>query len=105
MLKNSPEDDKNGILELVDVGGGHGAVLRKILEAHPNLVARKCMLQDRPDVIKMAKDNGLLPPGARYLAHDFMQEQPIKGFDCPSYGTYAADHLMGIEEPRLISCE
>ncbi|KAH8891973.1 S-adenosyl-L-methionine-dependent methyltransferase [Thozetella sp. PMI_491] len=78
-LKATPEEELSGILELVDVGGGHGAVLKKILDTHPALSPKNCMLQDRPDVIQMAKAGGMLPPNVQYLEHDFMTEQPVKG--------------------------
>lgn len=78
-LKNSPEDDAKGTVELIDVGGGHGIVLKKILDAHPELSAKNCMLQERPDVIQMAKSSGVLPADTQFLEHDFMTEQPVKG--------------------------
>ncbi|KAJ3537753.1 hypothetical protein NM208_g6185 [Fusarium decemcellulare] len=78
-LKNTPEDDSNGIVELVDVGGGEGVVLSKILEAHPKLTPKNCMLQERPEVIKLAKIKENLPGDVQLVEHDFMTEQPIKG--------------------------
>lgn len=78
VLKNSAEETEKGVVELVDVGGGHGAVLSRILDKHTQLSAKNCMLQERPDVIQMAKASGILPE-LQYLDHDFMTEQPIKG--------------------------
>ncbi|KAH7121434.1 O-methyltransferase-domain-containing protein [Dactylonectria macrodidyma] len=75
-LENSPEDDEKGVLELVDVGGGEGVVLNKILAAHPELTPKKCMLQERPEMIQLAKSQG---PEFQLLDHDFMTEQPVKG--------------------------
>jgi hypothetical protein len=63
----------------VDVGGGHGACLRQILEKHPELDARSCVLQDRPDVVEMARAGGRLPEGVVLMEHDFRTEQPVKG--------------------------
>jgi hypothetical protein len=74
VLKNS-----EGKVQLVDVGGGHGAVLKQILTAHPDLDPKQCVLQDRPEVIEMAKSGGALPPGVQFMPHDFMAEQPVKG--------------------------
>lgn len=65
-------------VELIDVGGGHGECLRQIFEKYPDLDPKKCILQERPDVIDMAKATGKLPDGLIYLAHDFGTEQPIK---------------------------
>jgi O-methyltransferase domain len=70
---------EKGTVELVDVGGGHGACLKQILIAYPDLDAKKCVLQDRPDVIEMAKASGAMPEGLVLMAHDFRTEQPIKG--------------------------
>ncbi|KAH8660019.1 O-methyltransferase-domain-containing protein [Xylariales sp. PMI_506] len=78
-IKNTPEDDAAGIAELVDVGGGHGVVLKQILERHPALTSKNCVLEERPDVIQMAKASGVLPSDVQYLEHDFMTTQPIKG--------------------------
>ena len=78
-LKNTPEENEKGVVELVDVGGGHGVVLNKILTTHPELTPKNCALQDRPDVIEMAKANAVLPADVQLLPHDFMTEQPIKG--------------------------
>lgn len=78
-LKNSPEDDENGIKELVDVGGGDGTVLGKILEAHSELSPKNCVLQERPEIVKAAQSNNSLPSGVQVLEHDFMTEQPMKG--------------------------
>lgn len=66
-------------IELIDVGGGHGECLRQIFEKHPDLDPRKCVLQERPDVIEMAKASGKLPEGLIYSEHDFGTEQPIQG--------------------------
>jgi hypothetical protein len=78
-LKNSPEEENQGIAELVDVGGGHGAVLKKILDAHPEISPKNSVLQDRPDIINLAKASGVLPPAVKLMEHDFTTEQPIKG--------------------------
>jgi hypothetical protein len=38
------------------------------------------VLQDRDDVIELAKTNGLLKDGVVLMAHDFLTPQPVKGF-------------------------
>jgi hypothetical protein len=70
--------DDSGRVQLVDVGGGHGAVLKQILDRHPELDVKQCVLQDLPDVIEMAKASGVLP-GVTLMPHDFRAEQPVKG--------------------------
>lgn len=78
-LKNSPEENAQGIAELVDVGGGHGTVLKKILDTHPELLPKNAVLQDRPDIIDLARSSGVLPGEVKLQAHDFTTEQPVKG--------------------------
>ncbi|KAG5804124.1 hypothetical protein H9Q71_011299 [Fusarium xylarioides] len=78
-LKNDSSDTDNATIELVDVGGGEGTVLNKILEAHPELSPKNCMLQERPEVIQLAKSKKTLPDDVQLVEHDFMTEQPVKG--------------------------
>ncbi|KAG4278560.1 hypothetical protein FPRO04_06615 [Fusarium proliferatum] len=78
-LKNESLDTDNATIELVDVGGGEGTVLNKILEAHPELSTRNCVLQERPEVIQLAKSKKTLPDDVQLVEHDFMAEQPVKG--------------------------
>lgn len=93
-LKNESPDTDNAIIELVDVGGGEGTVLNKILEAHPELSPRNCVLQERPEVIQLAKLKKTLPDDVQLVEHDFMTEQPVKGkLLLPTHN---------LQEPRLI---
>ncbi|KAF5721260.1 O-methyltransferase B [Fusarium mundagurra] len=78
-LKNDSPGTDNATIELVDVGGGEGTVLNKILEAHPELSPQNCMLQERPEVIQLAKSKKTLPDDVQLVEHDFMKEQPVKG--------------------------
>ncbi|KAF5533049.1 O-methyltransferase B [Fusarium phyllophilum] len=78
-LKNDSSDTDNATIELVDVGGGEGTVLNKILEAHPELSPKNCMLQERPEVIQLAKSKKTLPEDVQLVKYDFMMEQPVKG--------------------------
>lgn len=87
LLKSTKEDVEKGTVELVDVGGGHGACLKQILTAYPDLDAKQCVLQDRPDVIEMAKASGALPEGLVLMAHNFRTEQPIKGIVSSLYAS------------------
>jgi O-methyltransferase domain len=77
LLKSTSPEDQT--VELVDVGGGTGAPLKQILEKHLELDSKKCVLQDRPEMIEMAKAGRLLPEGVVLSGHDFMTEQPVKG--------------------------
>lgn len=103
-LKNTAEEAERGVLELVDVGGGHGAVLSQILDASPGLTSKSCMLQDRPDVIAMARDSGVLPADVQYLAHDFMTQQPVKGTVATSSGDTRVDRSQYPQARRHTSC-
>jgi len=76
VLANSADDSRT---QLVDVGGGHGAVLRQILAAHPALDPHRCVLQDRPEVIALAQAGNALPAGVTLTAHDFTSAQPVQG--------------------------
>jgi hypothetical protein len=65
---------------LVDVGGGQGHSIVKILDHHKNLAAEKMILQDLPEVIELAKTFETLPKGVVKMEHDFFREQPVKGW-------------------------
>jgi len=75
LLKSEKEEE---VVELIDVGGGHGVCLKQILDAYPDLDPKKCMLQERPDVIEMARESEILP-NVVLKPHDFLTEQPVKG--------------------------
>ena len=79
ILKNSAAEDEGEKIELIDVGGGHGACLKQILSEYPALNPRRCILQERPDVIEMAKASGGLPEGLQLMEHDFFKDEPVKG--------------------------
>jgi hypothetical protein len=78
LLKTSPEETR---MELVDVGGGQGSCLKRILETHPELSPKKCVLQDVSENIDAAKCDKSLPRDLVRMVHDFQGEQPIKGID------------------------
>ena len=59
---------------LVDVGGNVGHDINKFLAKHPELAPR-LVLQDRPDVVQIAK----CPSTVQIMAHDFFTPQPVKG--------------------------
>lgn len=65
---------------VVDVGGGHGQLLKDILSEVPSVPARRCVLQDRPEVVRDAE--AAADPMLREVVkrgHDFHAEQPVKG--------------------------
>ncbi|KAJ4361374.1 hypothetical protein N0V85_009412, partial [Neurospora sp. IMI 360204] len=77
------EEEEEEMVELVDVGGGHGAVLKQILDAHPQLNPERIVLQDfREDVVELARAgqrNGTgLPRGVRVMVHNIIG-QPVRG--------------------------
>ena len=71
--------DEPGRVELVDVGGGQGQSLKMVLEAHPDLSPSKMVLQDKPEVLQLAKESHILPEAVVLMEHDFYTEQPVKG--------------------------
>jgi hypothetical protein len=65
---------------IVDVGSGKGQALKRIMESCPKIPASRLVMEDRPDVIdevEASKDEMLLD--VKKMAHDFFQEQPVKG--------------------------
>ncbi|KAK3700196.1 hypothetical protein LTR37_016075 [Vermiconidia calcicola] len=76
-LANTAEDSER--VALVDIGGGDGGVLAKVLSAYPALKAEGCVLQDRAAVIKLAEGNTSLPSDVKKQVHDFNHPQPVQG--------------------------
>ena len=70
----------DGEIVVVDVGGGLGHVSRALVDHNPTV---KCIVQDSPDVVVQGQED--LPADLRerisFQAHDFFQEQPVKGAD------------------------
>ena len=62
----------------VDVGGGHGHAIAAILSAHPEIKPDQCILQDRPEVVELARKQGGLPERVHFMPHDFFATQPVK---------------------------
>ncbi|KAF1842293.1 O-methyltransferase [Cucurbitaria berberidis CBS 394.84] len=60
---------------LVDVGGGSGHDVEGLREAFEGQLPGKLVLQDRPEIIDIAK----IGAGVEGMAHDFLTEQPVKG--------------------------
>jgi hypothetical protein len=60
---------------LVDIGGGSGHDIEGLRQAFEGQLPGKLVLQDRPEIIDIAK----VGPGAEGMAHDFLTQQPVKG--------------------------
>jgi hypothetical protein len=56
-----------------------GYALRQILDRHKELDPRKCVVQDREDVIGMAEVGYGVPEGVVFMVHDFRREQVVRG--------------------------
>ncbi|TVY82551.1 O-methyltransferase gsfB, partial [Lachnellula suecica] len=67
---------KGGLL--VDVGGASGEVATAIARHLPEI---KCIVQDTPGVIEGAEVPSDLEGRLSFMAHDFFQQQPLKGAD------------------------
>jgi hypothetical protein len=65
---------------LVDVGGSKGHAVETIIKATPGLPPRRCVVEDLPEVVEMAKKTaeGILAD-VEYVPMDFHKEQPVKG--------------------------
>jgi hypothetical protein len=61
---------------VVDVGGSHGGVAIELVKRFPSL---RCVVQDRPEVIATAPPDA--HPRVEFQAHDFFDEQPVRGAD------------------------
>lgn len=80
---------------LVDVGGNVGHDIEKLLARLPTVAAR-LVLQDRPDVVRVAK----CPSSVQVMAHDFFTPQPIHG--ARAYYLHAVIHDWSDEPARRI---
>ena len=71
--------DKPGSV-LVDVGGGHGAVMQHLADSTKNI---RFIVQDLPSTVESGR--GLLPDKYRsrieFASHDFFEDQTIQGKD------------------------
>jgi O-methyltransferase domain len=64
---------------LVDLGGGAGHAILRILEAYPDLPAKKFVLQDLKPVLDESKRTKTLPDDVTLMEHDFYTPQPVQG--------------------------
>jgi hypothetical protein len=77
---------------MVDVGGGRGQAIMKVLEEFPELPKAGMVLQDRAPVIEAVEKAGELPVEVEKMVIDFMEEQPVKGLSTVSL-------ILRINEP------
>ncbi|SPQ26518.1 89cd9361-5896-4b7c-a037-8cc05b6952fa [Thermothielavioides terrestris] len=63
----------------VDVGGGKGHALKRIMRANPTLPRHRFALEDLPDVLEQAGREDAELDGVQLVPIDFHLEQPIKG--------------------------
>ncbi|PQE34045.1 6-hydroxytryprostatin B O-methyltransferase protein [Rutstroemia sp. NJR-2017a WRK4] len=63
---------------LVDVGGAKGTVAFELLRFLPKI---KCIVQDQTELVKDTETPDDLQERLSFMAHDFFQEQPVKGAD------------------------
>lgn len=69
-----------GDFVIVDVGGGLGHVSQALVDHNPTV---KCIVEDSQDVVQQGQEITSARFGDRitFQAHDFFQEQPVKGAD------------------------
>jgi hypothetical protein len=70
---------EDGRKAMVDVGGGRGQAILKVLTEYPDIPAKAMVLQDRPQVIEQVTKAGELPEEVEKVSFDFFKEQPTKG--------------------------
>ncbi len=81
---------------IVDVGGGRGHDLTRLLATHPNLPGR-AILQDLPRTIAENRRRGTTTP-FEMMPHDFFTPQPIKG-KLPRSPSSPATHPLPLLPP------
>lgn len=68
---------------IVDVGGGKGQALKRIMAAYPEMPPKKLVLQDREAVIEeVTRANEAGFEEVKKMPHDFFQPNPVKGDAC-----------------------
>jgi hypothetical protein len=66
-------------ISLVDIGGGVGNVVRRILAEYKKLEPKNMALEDQESIIEMAEKQKEAPKGVHLMKHDFWGPQPVKG--------------------------
>ncbi|KAI9666748.1 MAG: hypothetical protein M1831_001523 [Alyxoria varia] len=75
-LQSEDSDARRGGEKLlVDVAGGRGQDIERLVARFPSVDTKSLVLQDLADVLKEAH----VPDGVEVMPHDFFTEQPVKG--------------------------
>lgn len=69
---------------LIDIGGGVGNVVKRILDEYKKLNPQNVVLQDQDSIIDMAEKEKIPPAGVKLMKHDFWGPQPVNGKFSPS---------------------
>lgn len=84
---------------VVDVGGSHGFVCVELAKIFPEM---KFIVQDLPKTVLSApKLDGTLAERVKFQAHDFFDEQPVKGADVYLYRWILHNHSDKYSEKML----
>lgn len=70
-------DEKGSNVLFVDIGGGKGIDINRLLKRHPDVPTGRIFLQDLPQVIAAAK--ATVSEKVVCQPHDFFKEQPVIG--------------------------
>ncbi|KAH9887820.1 putative O-methyltransferase [Xylariomycetidae sp. FL2044] len=89
------DDDDKGVL-FVDVGGAHGVDTTRLLDRYPDLPPGKLVLQDKPDVVAMARVSEKITT----MGYDFFTPQPVEG--ARAYFMHAVLHDWDDRDARRI---
>lgn len=90
-------------VSLVDIGGGVGKVVKKILEEYTELQARNVVLEDQVNVMEMAEKENIVPEGVKLMKHDFWTEQPIKGESEPGLNSTWRELVHLAPVPQVVT--
>lgn len=63
----------------VDVGGGKGTDINRLLKKHPDIPAGCIILQEQPGVVAAVKAVGTVSDKVVCQSYDFFEEQPVMG--------------------------
>lgn len=95
-------------VSLVDIGGGVGNVVQRILQASPKLNPSNIVLEDLESILELSEKEKSAPEGVRKVVHDFWTPQPIKGKPDPIplpplHDSYAQNRLLTLFLFRCIA--
>lgn len=83
LLRGFDFDEEGNNTLLVDVGGGKGTDVNRLLKKHPEIAAGRIILQELAGVVDAAKAAGTVSDKVVCQTHDFFEEQPVVGeYEC-----------------------